>query len=57
MSRWVVKSARYNYGQSGWYAYRSGEFDTTAIHFHHHEFAFEYAEVMAAYDYRRIGFP
>ncbi len=44
MSRWVVKSARYNYGQAGWYAYRADEFDTTATHFGDHLTAFAYAE-------------
>lgn len=50
MSRWIVKSARYNYGQSGWFAYRAGEFDTTAIHFVYHKAAFRYAEAQAMYD-------
>lgn len=30
--KWVVKSASYNYGQSGWFAYREGDFERTAVH-------------------------
>lgn len=52
MSRWVVKSAHYNYKQSGWFAYRSGQFHATATHFRYHHDAFAYAESEAVRDYQ-----
>ncbi len=52
MSRWVVKSGRY-FGFRGWYAYRSGQFDVTAVGFFTHDAAFRFAEKQASYERSR----
>ncbi|MCZ4505886.1 hypothetical protein O4273_23945 [Rhodococcus ruber] len=45
-----MKSAR-DSGEHGWFAYRSGEFDKTAVLFTNHNDAFCHAEEMAEQDW------